>query len=584
MPIGKVRTSMKLEKVKINNFCSCQSVELELDGYSPIVGYNNSGKSNILKAINWLLKKSALSPTSFFDVNMAVTVEGEISNVNIALLPANQQQAVAQYLNNNHLKFRRRQDTPQTSTAQIRIDVFDSNTNNWVANPAGLDNALAVLFPEPIYIEAMKDASEDIGKYSAKNTVGLLLKYTLEQIKQNNIVALLSLQNALQTVENHLTGQTRINEFNTFEIQATSAINNFFPGISLHLNLAAPNLDDLIKGASIELSENAGQIRSFSSYGHGAQRSVQMALIQLLATQAQNLNLHLPTVVLLIDEPELYLHPQAIEILRESLALLSNQHFQIIFSTHSPLLVNEEKILNTTIVTKDQNRTITRQKLATFTNTLNNHPHHASTVFSLQHSTYLLFSEHVFIVEGKTEKMLIPEIYSILKGKTIGHNKTCMVEAGSSSSVFPIMQVLRNAGYKPKAIVDLDYIFKVAPSVNLIDATTNQDYLDCMNWFQQNHTALGFQLNGGFPCKGGGMTVAEAFERLANNKPNEISRLVAILLGHDIWVWNRGAIEAHIGIQKNDTDRIAFLQTAKNSRNINHATDIVGITSLINWL
>jgi len=575
---------MRLEKVTINNFCSCQTVELELDGYSPIVGYNNSGKSNILKAINWLLKKSVLSSTNFFDVNTAVTVEGEISNINIALLPQNQQQPIAQYLNNNHLKFRRRQDTPQTTAAQIKIDVYDFNTNNWVANPAGLDNALAVLFPEPIYVEAMKDASEDVSKFSTKNTIGLLLKYTLEQIKQNNAIALQALQTALQTVGNHLTGPTRINEFNAFETQATSAINNFFPGISLHLNLAAPNLDDLIKGASIELSENAGQNRSFSSYGHGAQRSVQMALIQLLATQAQNLGPNLPTVLLLIDEPELYLHPQAIEILCESLVLLSKQHFQIIFSTHSPLLVSNEKILNTTIVTKNQNQTITRKKLASVTNTLNNHPHQASTVFSLQHSTYLLFSENVFIVEGKTEKMLLPDIYSILKNKTMGHNKTCMIEAGSSNSVCPIMQVLTNVGYKPKAIVDLDFIFKVAPSANLIDVQTNQDYLDCMNWFQQNHQTLGFQLNGGFPCKGGTMTAAEAFENLANNKSNEVNRLVAILRGHDIWVWNRGAIEAHLGIRKNDTDRMAFIQTAKVNGNINHATDGVSITSLINWL
>ncbi|MEQ1600093.1 MAG: AAA family ATPase, partial [Methylotenera sp.] len=498
---------MKLEKVKINNFCSCQSVEFELDGYSPIVGYNNSGKSNILKAINWLLKKSVLSQSSFFDINTAITIEGEVSNVNLQLLPDNQQPAVAQYLNNGLLKFRRRQDTPQTSAAQIRIDVFDFNNNNWVANPAGLDNSLALLFPEPIYIEAMKDASDDIGKFAAKNTIGLLLKYTLDQIRQNNAAALQSLENALQTVENHLSGQNRINEFSAFETQATSAINNFFPGISLHLNLAAPSLDDLIKSASIDLSEQTGQIRNFSSYGHGAQRSVQMALIQLLAIQIQNLQLNLPTVVLLIDEPELYLHPQAIEILSESLVLLSKQNFQIIFSTHSPLLASQEKILNTSIVFKEQNQTKVRQKLGVATSVLNNHPHQTSTIFSLQHSTYLLFSEKVFIAEGKTEKMLLPEIYRILKNRTIGHDKTCMIEAGGSDSIFPIMQVLSQVGYKPKAIVDLDYVFKKGPSEQFINPQTNQDFIDCKDWFQQNQATQGFNLGtDGFPCKGGSIT------------------------------------------------------------------------------
>jgi putative ATP-dependent endonuclease of the OLD family len=576
---------MKLEKVIINNFCSCQSVELDLDGYSPIVGYNNSGKSNILKAINWLLRKSVLPQSSFFDANTAITVEGEISNVDLQLLPQNQQQAVAQYLNNNILKFRRRQDIPQTTAAQIKIDVYDFNANNWVANPAGLDNALAVLFPEPIYIEAMKDASDDIGKFSAKNTIGLLLKYILEQIRQNNAVALQSLESALLTVESHLSGQNRINEFSTFETQATSAINNFFPGISLHLNLAAPTLDDLIKSASIDLSEQAGQIRNFSSYGHGAQRSVQMALIQLLAIQVQSLQLNLPTVVLLIDEPELYLHPQAIEILRESLVLLSSQNFQIIFSTHSPLLVNQEQILSTSIVVKEQNQTKVRQKLSAVTNVLNNNAHQTSTIFSLQHSTYLLFSEKVFIVEGKTEKVLLPDIYRTLIGRTIGHDKTCMIEAGGGDSVYPIMRVLSQVGYKPKAIVDLDYIFKKAPNEQLIDQQTNQDFIDCKAWFQQNHVALGFFMGAdGFPCKGGTMSVTAAFETLATNNNDKIVRLASILLAENIWVWKRGAIEAHIGIQKNDNDRMSFLHTTKTNLNVNHATDSQSIIDLINWI
>lgn len=560
-------------------------VELELGSYSPIVGYNNSGKSNILKAINWLLKKSTLPQSSFFDVTQMITVEGDISNVNIQLLPQNQQQAVQQYITNNILRFRRRQDSPQATAAQIKIDVYDFINNQWVANPAGLDNALAVLFPEPIYIEAMKDASEDISKFSAKNTIGLLLKYTLEQIRLNNAAALQSLQNALQTVGNHLTGQTRIHEFNAFETQASNAINNFFPGISLHLNLAAPDLDDLIKGATIELSENTGQVRSFSSYGHGAQRSVQMALIQLLATQAQNIQINLPTVVLLIDEPELYLHPQAIEILRESLVSLSYQNFQIIFSTHSPLLVSSEKILHTTIVTKSQNQTATREKLSTATAILNNHQHQASTIFSLQHSTYLLFSENVFIVEGKTEKMLLPEIYKILKGRTIGQDKTCMIEAGGSDSVHPIMMVLEQVGYKPKAIVDLDYIFKKAPSENLINTVTNQDYINCKTWFIQNQALHGYSLGtDGFPCRGGAINVATAFERLAANYPVEIGRLASILIAKNIWVWSKGAIEAHLGIQKNDSDRMSFLQTAKANMNTNHARDGQSLIDLINWI
>lgn len=90
---------MRLSEVVINNFCSCEAVTVPLNNFNPIVGYNNSGKSNILRGINWLLKKNVLSAHAFFDPNKEITIEGVIENVNLQLLPPNQQQAVNGYLN-----------------------------------------------------------------------------------------------------------------------------------------------------------------------------------------------------------------------------------------------------------------------------------------------------------------------------------------------------------------------------------------------------------------------------------------------------------------------------------------------------
>lgn len=188
---------MRLSEVVVNNFCSCQAVTVPLGNFNPIVGYNNSGKSNILRAINWLLRKSVLPSHAFFDPSIEITVEGVVESVNLQLLPQNQQQAVNGYLNAGSLKFRRRQPSPNCTAAQIRIDVFDYQANAWVDNPAGLDNALAVLFPEPLYIEAMEDAGEDVGKFGAKNTIGLLLKYVLSRINVNNAAAVTAMNTAL---------------------------------------------------------------------------------------------------------------------------------------------------------------------------------------------------------------------------------------------------------------------------------------------------------------------------------------------------------------------------------------------------
>ncbi len=114
---------MGLDSVKINNFCSCLSVPVDLSDFNPIVGYNNSGKSNILRAINWLLKKSVLTKHHFHIPNDPVTVEGVISGItaSLPLLPANQQAQILPYINNDKLRIRRRQDQPNCSAKDIKL-------------------------------------------------------------------------------------------------------------------------------------------------------------------------------------------------------------------------------------------------------------------------------------------------------------------------------------------------------------------------------------------------------------------------------------------------------------------------------
>ena len=578
---------MRLSRVKVENYCSCRLVELDLAAFNPIIGYNNSGKSNVLRAISWLLKKSSLPAHCFWDTAQPVVVEGTIRDVDLTLLPANQQAQVAPFLVNHALTFRRRQEAPSASAAQIRIEVFNPATNQWATNPTGLDNAIGQLFPEPIYVEAMEDAAEEVAKFAAKNTIGVLLKYTAERIRNQNPQAFGSIQQALQQVGALLEGPQRVQQLAALETEGTQAISEFFPGISLHLKISAPEFDDLVKAASISLADANGAPRPFNSFGHGAQRSVHMALIRLLASYSGGAAGS--TVVLLIDEPELYLHPQAIEILRDALKSLAAQGFQVIFSTHSPLLIGADEVLETKIVYKDQTGTRVRQHLGSAAAVLANNPHHAGVVFSLQNASYLLFSESVLVVEGKTERMVIPEIHRAVTGHTMRRQRRCLIETSGSGSIQPTIQVLTAVGFSAKACVDLDYIFRVAAGQGLI-APNDPDIAACMAWFSANQ-GLGYYLDAaGLPTKTGpnGATATlsqeQAFEQLAISLPVEVGRLAVQMRQQGFWVWERGAIEAHLGIAKTDQARIAYVQATRASGNLVHSADVQSLVLFASWI
>jgi hypothetical protein len=86
---------------------------------------------------------------------------------------------------------------------------------------------------------------------------------------------------------------------------------------------------------------------SLSRMGHGLQRSYLLALLQELAASEQP---EAPTLILGIEEPELYQHPPQARHLADTLNELGDGNNQILVTTHSPLFLSGEGLENTRVV------------------------------------------------------------------------------------------------------------------------------------------------------------------------------------------------------------------------------------------
>ena len=69
-----------LKKIKITNFLSCQNTEIEFDNITALIGRNATGKSNILKAIEWCAQFAVgnKSLIAHFDLTGVFTTECSI--------------------------------------------------------------------------------------------------------------------------------------------------------------------------------------------------------------------------------------------------------------------------------------------------------------------------------------------------------------------------------------------------------------------------------------------------------------------------------------------------------------------------
>ncbi|MBB1605150.1 MULTISPECIES: ATP-dependent endonuclease [unclassified Pseudomonas] len=547
----------RLSHLVIKNFRACRDVSLPLESYTPLVGQNNAGKSTILQAIGWVLKPGALATADFFDAEQPVEIAACIEGINeevLARIPEEKhRQAIEPYCREGRLWIRVVATGP--STKAITKEVWDiaqcldtGLPSHWRAYPTGLPQAVSVLLPEPLVIQAMHDIGEDLGKAKAGTTI----KALLDEIMVPVLEAHADLSHALDTIRQILTagGNNRSAHLQQFDNDATASLAHFFPGLSLDLDLQVIDLKEFFKAGDLHVTDNMiGDRRRFDQMGTGAQRAIQMALIRHLAgTRAGDVR-RPSRRLLLIDEPELYLHPQGVRRLRQALASLAEAGFQVVFATHSPLMLSRENTADIVIVGKKPDRGVTTQKplRQAVDEALNNAESQSRALFELGNLADIYFAERVVLCEGKTDRRLLPLAYERLYGTPPELDHVAFVSLGSCADIPKALPVLAAMGIKACAVVDLDFCYTHARSGGLLgkDAEDLSDAKARLARMQPDH---GFTLSGnGLPQndKQKGWMAADVWAQFAADDEGRTiaERSHEALKANGVWAWTQGCIE-----------------------------------------
>lgn len=585
-----------ISEIKIQGFKSIANSTFPLSLYTPLVGYNNAGKTNILKAANWIIKKSSLTNDDFHNINTPVIVEAEISGITAEVLhalDAGHRARIEPLITDGKIKIRRSQEAPGQVAATIRFEVQKEQNGQmvWALNPTGIDAAIGGLFPEPIFIGAMENAAEDIAKFGSGTTIGKLLKEIMAPVieRHSPVVA-----EALKAIGRQLSANSVEKDITLTELDQSiqSELTRLFPGVTAKTHIPVPDFSDFMKSATIRIFEDGYENavgRDVALFGHGAQRSIQIALIKCLAEVKRAAGGNAGrTTMLLIDEPELYLHPQAIEVVRAALSRLAGEGYQIIITTHSANMIARSDAQNALLIRRNvadgttcypRMKDIVAQAIA-------DADHQAEALFALSNSTKVLFSERVVITEGKTERMILPAVFENLFGMTLGEDKIGLVDIGGVNNIPDTMRILRAMGLPCKAVVDLDFVFRTAPTKDLIPAD-NPDLLTCRGIFKrlQGEGRVGLDA-AGLPMKHNGQPAILAFELLAKEADAMpcIERLFDVMQARGIWLWKKGAVEAYLNIAKTDAARLTFINRLPEQAYRDSLPDYLAVTDAMAWL
>ncbi len=345
---------MFIRELRIKNFKGFKEEHIFkcVKNFSFFVGDNNSGKSSIFEAIEFL--KSGLPPTKKLE-----DIKNKNSKDHLCVtlkLQGDLKEMIKDFSEDKYLSYVFDENGIETiivsRTSKVtkitqgkkeveinikKVTLWNNETNQY-ENPSGIDTVFKTLF-ETQFIWADTNP-DDISDFGSTKICGRLLTGTIgdffdtpqwQTFKDTH-------EATFHKGSNSLAARTKV-----LEKRIEDIITNQYGLASVNFNFEMPDIASFLKAGGINI--NDGTETSSKEKGTGMQRALAIALIQIYAeeiTKHPEDPQKKKPLFLFIDEPETFLHPKAQEKLLDALDIISDTQ-QIFVTTHSPYLLRSFK-------------------------------------------------------------------------------------------------------------------------------------------------------------------------------------------------------------------------------------------------
>jgi predicted ATPase len=339
----------KLDKIKIQGFKSIRDVEFELQDLNILIGPNGAGKSNFIGAFKIL--------NNIVDENLQVYVGKSGGAEPLLYFGSTETSSI-----NMHLWFKPNEYSFALVPTEEDTLIFKSE--------------MVYYHREPYYPRAYEEAfgsghKESLIRKKASDAGGIS-KYVLDSLKSWKIY---HFHDTSDTARMRKLADVNDNSFLRHNASNMSAYlyylqkehTEHYENIVDAIRLVAPFFDDFnLKPLLLNKDKIGLEWRQKGSDAYFNASSLSDGTLRFMCLATLLLQPNLPTTILL-DEPELGLHPYAVTILSELLKAASRKT-QVIVSTQSVTLVNQFQPEDIVVVEMIDNETVmyrlSREKIA----------------------------------------------------------------------------------------------------------------------------------------------------------------------------------------------------------------------------
>ena len=383
--------------------------------------------------------------------------------------------SLEKYLEENDVEF----DEPDISTTQA----------------LGLQSNVVAFLPSVYLLEAITDYSDEIDRRSSNTTFRRLMGDLSDRILKNDPkykeieLSINKIKSLFNKIEDD-SDSTRLESLGTIEEKIKELLKKLMPSVKgVSLSIIIDEIKDMFsRGVSISIDD--GVETDVLDKGHGLQRCIVFTLLQTLIMNERNQLFESSetekqsTIILAIEEPELYIHPQLCKLFFDVMKDFSETD-QVLYATHSPLFIDAFDYDKISIVKKESIEIGTKIKTCSanaFDDLDERKIFKGLTKFNPSINE-MFFAKKVLVVEGPQDQIAVT---TILQNEEMIINRIeeldwSIVVVGGKNSI-PFFQRVLNSFDIPYAVLhDLDITDEMNSDDKETNEKTNQKIKDLSN-------------------------------------------------------------------------------------------------------
>ena len=444
---------MKLIELQIKNLgCIDENgITIKIDDIVVLIGPNNVGKTTSIRAYEMFANSGTiLKIDDFYQNNENNPVEiagvfGEITN-------EDKQQIGEKWIYKNNdkqdvIKYKWRWE--KSGVKGEKYSWCDKEGKWEKGGMGGWDSKIASCIPVPLKINPFDDSIQ------LENKIVELLTSAVKENVKNDQSKVAKLLDQVNDLANEVKKQIA-EELNKTTSRLQKNLNEVFPEHNVDIAPQADKIEVdkiLATGTHLNVAGNDGKYYPLANQGSGLQRAFLWSAIEALADTGKmksgrsTIESEKPKM-LLVEEPESFLHPPAVRLAREALYKIAElDNWQVMITTHSPIFIDVSKP-HTTIIRVEKNEGATKI-FSTEKAQFSDKERERLQMIRNCHPTIneFFFANKVILVEGDTEQVTFSQVKE---------ERVTIINCRGKANIPMFEKILNHFGVEYIAVHDLD--------------------------------------------------------------------------------------------------------------------------------